>query len=245
MNMLLLEPGESGVLLPREDRRWEHLAKILRKKPGDTVLAGSTDGWTGTATIERLDAGGLTLVFRPEEEAPPLHPICLILGFPRPIQAARIFKDLGSLGVGEIILTGTELGEKSYIQSDFFSQCEYRRSLAEGAEQAGSPRLPRVSRYWTLDRCLGSLGARKPDEASRFFFHPDRTLLPFSRILLDRCRVTGPILAIGSERGWTDKERMALLEAGFQPTSLGTRILKTETAALAAVVLALGAMGAM
>jgi RsmE family RNA methyltransferase len=52
-------------------------------------------------------------------------------------------------------------------------------------------------------------------------------------------------LAIGSERGWTEGE-VELLEAhGFTVAGLGRRILKTETAAIAASALALAAMGRM
>ena len=97
--MLLLEPGESGLRLPRSDRRWEHIKKVLRKGPGDRVCAGIVDGPLGSALVRELDDSGFVLDFEAESEAPPVAPIVLILGFPRPIQAARILRDLASLGV--------------------------------------------------------------------------------------------------------------------------------------------------
>jgi RsmE family RNA methyltransferase len=51
------------------------------------------------------------------------------------------------------------------------------------------------------------------------------------------------ILAIGSERGWTDHERGLLEEAGFLRLSLGSRALRTETACIAAAVLAIEKIG--
>ncbi len=245
MNMLILEPGESGALLPRSDHRWEHLSKVLRKGPGDSVLAGCTDGSIGKATIIQLDKDGLILDFSAEKEAPRLHPVTLVLGFPRPIQANRIFKDLCSLGVGEIMLTGTDLGEKSYIQSDFFRKSEYRRALLEGAEQAASPWLPQVSSHWTLDRCLASLRPAEGNWESRIVFHPDPEAVPFGSLGLSEAGRGKLILAIGSERGWTARELAVLKEAGFRLASLGDRILKTETAACAAVVLSLAKLGIM
>jgi len=46
------------------------------------------------------------------------------------------------------------------------------------------------------------------------------------------------VLAIGSERGWSDRERDLLEEAGFLRLSLGSRAMRTETACIAATVLA-------
>jgi len=53
------------------------------------------------------------------------------------------------------------------------------------------------------------------------------------------------ILAVGSERGWSDREREELEEAGFLRLSMGDRALRTETACIAAAVLALEKIGAL
>ncbi len=264
--MLILEPGEPGALIPRSDRRCEHVRKILKKKAGDRLLAGiATDspfgpapGALGEAVVESLDERGLVLGFeafpgagsKPE----PLAPLRLILGFPRPIQANRIFKDLASLGVSEILLTGTELGEKSYLESDFFKAGEFRRPLLEGAEQAANPRLPSVSTHWSLKRCLDSLeegAAGAPEglaalagwrQGARLALHPGEGA-PNLGALGD---LAPPLtLAIGSERGWTEAEVALLEERGFRVAGLGRRILKTETAAVAAVALLLARLGRM
>jgi 16S rRNA (uracil1498-N3)-methyltransferase len=250
VNILLLEDGEIGARLPRADRRWQHVKKILKKKPGDRMAAGlacgprdAAEGRLGEAILRELGDEGLVLDFEAFPGAagvpPPLAPLRVLLGFPRPIQAARILKDLASLGAAEILLAGTELGEKSYLQSAFFKEEEYGRSLIEGAEQAGNPRLPEVRTYWTLARCLADLG----DEAgARLYLHPYGGA---ERLGAAR-RLDAPVtLAIGSERGWTGAETAMLEAAGFEPRSLGERVLKSETAALAAVALALAALERM
>jgi len=53
------------------------------------------------------------------------------------------------------------------------------------------------------------------------------------------------VLAVGSERGWSDKERDLLENAGFIRLSMGERALRTETACVAAAVLALEKIGAL
>ncbi len=50
-------------------------------------------------------------------------------------------------------------------------------------------------------------------------------------------------LAIGPERGWTERERKIFIGNGFSPCLLGSRILRTETASVAASALALSLMG--
>ncbi|HTX73177.1 MAG TPA: RsmE family RNA methyltransferase [Rectinemataceae bacterium] len=244
MNMLLLEPGESGVLLPRSDRRWEHLRKTLKKRPGDRVTAGIVDGAVGSALLRRIDDEGFLVEFEADRDPPPLAPIALVLGFPRPIQAGRILRDLASLGVARIELTSTELGEKSYRQSDLFLKGEFRRHLMEGAEQSCNPRLPVVRTHWSLRRCLETLGETDFGGAggSRIMLHPYGETARMGML----SELTPPvILAVGSERGWTEGEIGLLASRGFTPARLGAAILRTETAALSAVVLALARLGLM
>ena len=248
MNLLILEPGEAGQPLPRADRRYQHVTRILRKKAGDSLSAGLSDGSIGVARIDMLDAESMSLSFEKTGEAPPLHPVRVLMGFPRPIQSGRILKDLTSLGVERVWFALSDLGEKSYAESDFFRKGEFALPLSEGAEQAGNPRLPEVRMFWSLDRAIDAAdgeraaageGAAPGGSASRVFFHPGAGAARFG----DMGPFAAPLwLAIGSERGWTPRET-ALLEArGFARASLGSRILKSETAAAAAVTLALNAL---
>jgi 16S rRNA (uracil1498-N3)-methyltransferase len=240
VNILILESAEIGQRIPRADRRWEHVKKVLKKAPGDSIAAGVADGHLGEALVRELDDSGMRLDFAARSEAPPLAPLRLVLGFPRPIQAARILKDLTSLGVAEIHLTGTELGEKSYASSSIFKDRDFRASLIEGAEQAGNPRLPLVLTHWSLRRCLEALGPEFAAGGDRLYLHPYGE----SERMGSGKALTAPVtLAIGSERGWTDTEVAALREAGFRARGLGPRILKTETAALVSAALALATLG--
>jgi len=251
MNMLFLDADEIGTPLPRSDERVKHILKVLKKVPGDELAAGTPDGMLGTARIESYDGQSMSFSFKAEYEAPPLRPITLLLGFPRPIQANRILKDLSSLGVGRIILSGTELGEKSYFQSDFFKNREFRAALIEGAEQAANPRLPVVDTAWSLVRALDTLDALAEEgpgqaghAAERWAFDPYRATATFGSVALQRPTSTASlVLAIGSERGWTPAELDLLASRGFSFATLGDRILKTETAAVTAVAIALSKLG--
>ncbi len=237
--MLILETSEIDTPLPRSDVRVRHVIKVLHKVPGDEILAGTPDGLVGQARISAVDDASMTFSFVPDREAPPLRPVTLILGFPRPIQANRILKDLSSLGVGRIILSGTELGEKSYFQSEIFRSKEFRTALVEGAAQAANPRLPIVDTTWTLARAIDALGKT----GTRVALDPYRASSTFGTMSQIDATPDAPlVLAIGSERGWTPVELDLMEASGFIFVTLGDRILKTETAAVAGVAIALATM---
>lgn len=241
MNIVLFE-GEP--FFPRHDDRYQHIRKILKKGPGDAFSAGRIDGPEGTATITRIDDSGLAFDFVEEKPGRPLWPLVLVVGFPRPIQLKRLLRDVSSLGVRAVYLTGTELGEKSYRESSLVDRGAARESLVEGCMQAGGTMIPELRMFGsvaeTLD-ALRSLPGFVPvllDNVS-----PDSSL--YSARLAPVSDDSPLVLAIGSERGWTDRERALFRGAGFSACSLGSRILRTETAATAACAIALAKTGFM
>ena len=113
MNICLFKEEEIGKTLSANDERAKHIAKVLHKKEGDTFDAGIIGGKAGTATIRKIDENGIEFEFKEFEDeeranGKPLHPLTLIIGFPRPIQLRRLFRDVAGLGVKRIILAGTE-----------------------------------------------------------------------------------------------------------------------------------------
>ncbi len=265
MNIALFRQDEFTSPLPLHDERIRHVLRVLKKGPGDSFKAGVENGEIGQARIDALDSAGMSLAFIAEGQPEPLLPLDIILGFPRPIQANRILKDLTSLGIRRILLCGTELGEKSYTQGSFFSDAGWERAIREGASQAGTSLLPRVKTFHSLAKAIDSLA--DPDTDTALAIEPSTAAQGAAshssasknsashRVALDPLQSTaafgslsfrtasGAILAIGSERGWTDRERDILRAGGFILASLGRRILRTETAATVALALCLAAMG--
>ncbi|MDR3334489.1 MAG: 16S rRNA (uracil(1498)-N(3))-methyltransferase [Treponema sp.] len=255
MNIILFEANETGKPLPKGDERTSHLLKVLRKKAGDTFEAGMVGGSRGTGRIEAVEAGG-SLVFSLDlgESPPPRVPLRLAVGFPRPIQLRRLLRDLANLGVAGVDLVGTELGDKGYRNTTLLTNGGARRAFIEGAVQARDTMLPSLEVYHSLERWL----EKCPWEGyGSSLDHGDADFrLPSLLIAADNVRPTGSlarldtpmrsaVIAVGSERGWSDRERDMLEGAGFLRLSLGTRALRTETACMVAALLAMEKIGAL
>jgi len=247
MNRLWLGPAGEYHSIPQSDRRYSHILRVLKKGAGDFLEAGCQDGSIGKALIESVGLDALTLRFEVSGKALPPLPVRMIMGFPRPIQAGRILKDMTSLGAASIWFVLSELGEKSYAESKFFRNREYEQYLIEGAEQCGNPLLPEVRTFWSLESSLDALDRAQDGRAGavagrRVCFHPDPELPSLTGISGLELPLT---LALGSERGWTPDEIEAFTGRGFVLCSLGSRILKTETAAVASLAIALARLGSI
>jgi RsmE family RNA methyltransferase len=137
-------------------------------------------------------------------------------------------------------LLGTDLGEKSYRDTRLLAGGGARAALVEGAVQARDTGLPRLSVYAGLDAWL----AEKPWAASAAPLLAAADNVRPGGSLAGLPPVKGAVvLAIGPERGWSDRERDLFEAAGFIRLSLGSRALRTETACTAAVVLAMEKTG--
>lgn len=143
MNLILFEPHELNVPLPRTDRRAVHLVEVLRRVAGDNFDAGLVNGPRGKATLTAIAPDALTIAFAWGEPLPPAPSLTLIVGLPRPQTARDILRDATSLGVTTLHFIRTEKGEANYAQSTLWSSGEWRRHVLAGAEQAFDPRIPR------------------------------------------------------------------------------------------------------
>ena len=239
MNIILFD-GEP--FFNAQDSRFLHIKKILKKTVGDTFKAGIFNGPSGSAEILSMDSEGLRFEFREEFPLKPLYPVHLIIGFPRPIQLKRLLRDVSSLGVSSITLCGTDLGEKSYRESTLVDRGAAMESIREGCVQAGSSAIPELYMTDSVCEALESFS----DQFLKIVLdtaNPDSTL---ARAPLVGISFRNPlVLVIGSERGWSAQERSLFRENQSMICSLGSRILRTETAATAALAIALSCAGFM
>lgn len=238
MNLILFEPAELTAPLPRTDPRAEHIQKVLRRQIGDTFDVGLVDGPIGKGTLAAVSADALTLTFTWGPPPPPADPITLLIGLPRPQTARDILRDATTLGVGALHFVATERSDPNYADATLWTSGEWRRHCLAGAAQAFTTRLPLV----TSDRSLAAALAALPAAANqRLALDNYEAACP-----LGECPIMGNtsiVVAIGPERGWGPTDRATLRAHGFTLVHLGTRVLRTETAVIAALTLVRARLG--
>jgi len=219
----------SEISLPKQ--AGEHLTCVLRLAPGATFRIFDGNGGEYAATL--LPAQGRNLrarVLQHElvERESPLD-LTLLQGIARGERMDLIVQKSTELGVTRIVPL---LTERSVVKLDA-KQRERKRdhwqSVAISAcEQCGRNRVPQVLAPLGLGDALRAL----PAGGTRCLLAADATTS-----LAATVRATGgPIaLLIGPEGGLADGERQAALATQFIACGLGPRILRTETAGLAAL----------
>lgn len=251
MNILLFFPFDARpgpgerFFLPRGDSRAEHVVKVLRLGPGDAVHAGLADGPAGTARILEATADGILFGFAadPVSVHPFLFPVTLVVGQVRPICAKRVLREAAMLGAASIVFTGTDLGEKSYREAKLWESGEAGRYLLDGVVQAGATAVPKLRLYDSVEACLDGLdgGEAGSGYAARIALDNEAPGAPLTEFA-GRLPL---VVAVGSERGWSARERELFRDRGWNFAGLGPRILRTETACAAALSILLATGGAL
>lgn len=251
MNICLFEAREirAALPLPANDERALHIKKILKKKVGDTFAAGIIDGKAGVATITKIgeegkqDEGAIYFSFKECSDGKKLFPLEMIIGFPRPIQLKRLLRDMAALGVRGVHLAGTELGEKSYLESSLAQESEVRKMLYEGTVQAGGTHIPKNFIYSSIRECLDNFDKTQNQNQIKIALDNVNPKSALTKFLEENpVEAKSVVAAIGSERGWTNAERDLLESRGFVRLGMGERTMRTETAATVAASIILAQM---
>lgn len=234
MNIILLEPNEIQVNSVRlEDERAKHIVKVLRSVPGDRIRVGVINGNMGYGEVLDIKKKyPFQVQLRVECDHPPKTGarIDLILALPRPIMLKRILSQVTALGVGSIHLINANRVEKSFWEAGILDEREYRTHLLHGLEQAVDTIVPTITvhkrfKIFVEDYLPGYLDKYNV----RICAHPEGNK-KLADVVDSSSRV---ILAIGPEGGWVEYELEKFKVLDFSCCSVGERILKVDTAAVA------------
>lgn len=206
-----------------------HLVRVLRLREGDACVLFNGDGHDYAATL--VAAGKREVRVRIDActavgNESPLR-ITLLQGIARGEKMDWILQKATELGVAAFVPVASERSEVRLDAERADKRVAHWRSVVRSAcEQSGRARVPGVATPGSLAAALGAL-----PPGSRFL------LDPFAEQAIGTVEVGAPecVLAIGPEGGWSPRDRGELLDAGFTGLRLGPRILRTETAGIAAI----------
>ena len=253
MNRILCEKNEIvGGCAVFSDERAEHVLNVLHGASGQILKTGEIDGLIGTSVIEDIRnlherepgsaqrgngllAGEIAVRCSHFETAPEPW-IDLILAPPRPRVLKRLLPQLAAMGVGRIVLVGAEKVEKSFWGAQLVKEEVYRPLLIDGLMQCGTTSVPTIRIEKSFRRYAESRMTDEFADSEKIVAHPSTDFARTQRAEDSGSRSNSrPVVAIGPEGGWTDGE-VALLETkGFARYSLGSRILRTDTATIAVI----------
>jgi 16S rRNA (uracil1498-N3)-methyltransferase len=228
-----LAPGET-VMLARDQSNY--LGNVLRLSAGETILVfnGRDGEWQASITgRKRPDSLGITAQTRPQDRLPDL---------------AYIFAPLKHARLDYMVQKAVEMGASSlqpvltrFTQVSRVNGERMRANVIEAAEQCGILSIAAVAEPVPLDRYLNQRAAARLlvfcDEAAE-------VRSPLQALQSSLSTTNGIDILIGPEGGFAEEERAILLR---QPRtlrlSLGPRILRADTAGVAALALVQAALG--
>lgn len=213
-----------------DDKASHHLARVLRASVGDQVVVFNGQGGEFSAVITHIDKKGVTVNvtdFNPREVESPIN-IHLAQGMARGEKMDFIVQKAVELGVAKITPLLTERCNVRLDHSREEKRLQHWQAVVTSAcEQSGRNRLPEIEAPLSLKDWLSQV---KADYCFVLSPHVKQKLpvetLPDNAVI---------VVLIGPEGGLSDQEVRMAVDYGFLPLNLGPRVLRTETAAIAAI----------
>ncbi|MGH8194008.1 MAG: 16S rRNA (uracil(1498)-N(3))-methyltransferase [Woeseiaceae bacterium] len=223
----------SGEKCRLDEDHSHYIFRVLRLRTGDGLVLFDGSGGEYDAVVSETSRNGVTVVVgkhRKEDRESPLA-VNLLQGISRGDRMDFVVQKATELGVHRITPVVTEFSVVRLATAKAEKRMQHWTRVAQSAcEQAGRTRVPAIDTPQPLSRRLETA---VPRGASRVVLHPGASMsLATLKNVVDRIE-----LLIGPEGGLSDAEYAMAIEAGFAPCSLGPRILRTETAAIAALAL--------
>mmetsp|Transcript_14933 Transcript_14933/g.30773 ORF Transcript_14933/g.30773 Transcript_14933/m.30773 type:complete len:297 (-) Transcript_14933:527-1417(-) len=245
--------------LPDKDPRTKHIFGHLRKSDGDSVTIGIISGRRGKAVVRTEGGDGKRLEFGSENGWSLLvdggecddsrkDEIVLVVSLPFPKRLKALWAQITSMGVTRICIIRGALSDANYCKSSVLTPEVYRPLVEEGMSQgchlrevAVDVEVGQVVTRAILEK-LGLVGSSSDETVAIFLDCGDENMepLPCRKVIASNISAAAAtrtrkrvVLAIGSERGWTDDEAKLFHEAGYESASLGPSILRVDTAIIA------------
>ena len=204
-----------------------HLAQVLRMKPGDPVIV--FDGHGRRAAAEILSVSRDRVPLKLGEILPsraPLPAITLAQAIPKGKNMDLIVQKSVELGIAAIQPLVTRY---TVVQPGDGKSEKWRRNALEACKQCGQDTLPAIAEPLAFDRWIAT---QADAPGLKLIASLDPGARPLRTVLRENPATAAATLLVGPEGDFSAGETTAALAAGFLPISLGSIVLRVETATL-------------
>ena len=214
----------------------EHLARVLRAQPG-TQAEIVVNGRVYLGTVVQASVEEVVFDLTSEVAAESALPVTLLISVFKFDRMEWAIEKATELGVSAIVPILARRTEKHLAQAAGKRVERWRRIAQEAAQQSRRADIPVIEEPISLAARLAS-----PSTAQHILLAENERDLSLHRRITEILSSTeeglpGFELAIGPEGGWTNEELSLFEKQGWQSASLGPRILRAETAAIAALAI--------
>ncbi|HEY5381048.1 MAG TPA: RsmE family RNA methyltransferase [Acidobacteriaceae bacterium] len=210
-----------------------HLARVLRAEPGQ-IFDVVANGFLRRATVVNVSEREVAFALGEELEAEAALPVHLLLAVIKFDHYEWGLEKLTELGAARITPVLARRTEKHLALASAKRVERWRRIVLEAAQQSRRSDLPQIDNPLPLKQALAEITTpvklllaetEQDNTLAAALQHASNPAASFSNIAL----------AVGPEGGWTADEMQLFANHAWQPITLGPRILRAETAAIAAL----------
>ncbi|MGA3032713.1 MAG: RsmE family RNA methyltransferase [Terracidiphilus sp.] len=221
----------------------EHLARVLRARPGmgaDVVAGGRVFHAQVAAVTLNGDKSEVRFNLVAEVQADPALPVTLVLAIYKFDRMEWTLEKATELGVAAIVPVIARRTEMHLAQAAEKRAERWRRIVHEAAQQARRSDVPLVHAPESLAARVRAASAPASALSTRIVLAEQERTTTLRSAVDEAIRAAGkemPALeiAVGPEGGWAPEEEALFDANGWRAVSLGPRILRAETAAIAAL----------
>lgn len=218
----------------------EH-AKVLRLKNGEEVLICDGAGNECVCTVSDVSPGQISLVVQKRQlsESEPKVKASIYMAFPKGDKLEHVIQKATELGACEIVaFPSSRCVSRPDEKSLRKKQERWQKIAASAAEQSGRGVIPQVVILDSFQKALNRAGE---SDLSILFYENEKAVT--LKMALEGTEYSSVSLLTGPEGGLEPKEVEIAKDAGFQICTLGSRILRCETAPLCALSAVMYASG--
>jgi len=214
---------------------FHHLFRVKRLRVGEEVRVVDGEGRARRGVVARVDrARGVVALGSAEPSLEPAIHLELWVAPPKPDRAAWLVEKATELGARAVRFVATARAARDERAFGASQLLRLHRVATAAVEQCGRSVVPEVSGLHRLEEVFSRVSRQ-----GALLVVLDAAGGPLPEVMTRLGAGESIALLIGPEGGWSDEERAAFAGSGIELWRLGERVLRVETAAMAATALAL------